>query len=375
MLLSELPGIPVTLHVQAENPSQEIAIVPNAVAMQVTPRNGEPFVAKAAFRGEAGVTRFPQVRDPEIKLAPREKRDLTIWSALDSTLLTRDLRLYESGEYRLQLFIDRELWNLDYLVVQTLAGHEHLADPIVSNEAVLTVSAPEGDDAAVFPLIKSLSEPRGWDVDLSEKIWSDYPNSLYAPYAVPANLRDRNREAALLEAAIAKAPTSLVADWHRLYLARLRGDIRSPNDEAELQRALEKAQYVRTLLEDLVGHAREPRLLEMAKKALSEVPTRDGLVRYLRIVRGELTDIEPEIVCTSFSQWDARRCVDENHPLTENVSAFSRVLRCAVGIESRAGDRAMGGCVSGGTCRRGRSRTGSGRSSGRRARGIRSRSR
>ncbi len=296
---AELPGIPVTLHVEAENVSNAVAIVPNSVAMQVTPRNGDPFVAVAAFRGEAGAISFPAVSAPTIDLAPGEKRDLTIWGTLDSTLVTRDRRLYEPGEYRLQLYIDQELRNLDYLSVRTLAGHEELVDPIVSNEVVWTVSAPTGDDAAVFALIQSLGDPRTWSVELAEKIWSDYPSSRYAPYAVPSNLKDRAREAALNEAAIAKAPTSLVADWHRLYLARLRGDIRSPNDEAELQRALEKAQYVRTLLEDLAGHARDPRLLEMAKKALSEVPTRDGLVRAMRINRGELTDIEPEIVCTS----------------------------------------------------------------------------
>lgn len=296
---TELPGIPITLHVEADNPSNTIAIVPNSVAMQVTPRVGEPFVAVAALRGEVGVISFPGVRDSEIELAPGEKRDLTIWGTLDSILVTRDRRLYEPGEYRLQLFVDPELRNLDYLSVRTLAGNEQLTDPIVSNEVVLTVSVPKGDDAAVFALIASLSDPRGWSEELSERIWSEYPNSRYAPYSVPTNLADRKRQAALLEAAIAKAPTSLIADWHRLYLAELRDDIRTPNNDDELREASEMADYVRPLLEDLIQRARDPRLLEMAKKKLSEIPSHETLVRSLRINRGELTDIEPEIVCTS----------------------------------------------------------------------------
>lgn len=253
----------------------------------------------AAFRGEAGVISFPSVNDDEIELAPGEKRDLTIWAALDSTLLTRDRRLYEPGEYRLQLFIDRELRGLGYLSVQVLSGNERLVDPIISNEVTLTVSAPEGDDAAVFAMMKSLRDPRVWSAELAERIWSEFPNSRYAPYAVPSNLSDRTREAALLEAAIAKAPNALVADWHRLYLAELRDDIRSPKNDDELRQTLEMAEYIRNLLDDLVKRGRDPQLLAMAKKALSEVPTRENLVRSLRINRGELTNIEPEIVCTS----------------------------------------------------------------------------
>jgi len=295
---AELPGIPVTLHIEAENPSATPATVPNAVAMQVTPRNGERFVAVAAFRGEAGVTGFPDMRDPEITLAPGERRDLTIWAALDSVLLTRDLRLYEPGEYRLQLFVAPELRNLDYLSVGTLTGNEQLADPIVSNEAVLTVLTPKGDDAAVFTRIKSLSHPQEWSADLSEMIWSHFPNSHYAPYAVP-NTSDRTRYAALLEAAIAKAPESLVADWHRLALAELRDDLPVLRNDDDLREAIQVTAYVRPLLEGLVERGRDPQLLEMAKKALSEVPTHGDLVRSLRINRGELTDIEPEIVCTS----------------------------------------------------------------------------
>lgn len=36
--VAELPGIPVTLHVEVENPSAAVALVPNSVAMQVTPK-------------------------------------------------------------------------------------------------------------------------------------------------------------------------------------------------------------------------------------------------------------------------------------------------------------------------------------------------
>lgn len=297
---AELPGIPVTLHVEALNTSDAVASIPNSVAMQVTPGNGgAPFVAVAALRGEAGDTSFPGVSGSEIQLAPRERRDLTIWSALDVTLLTQDRRLFEPGEYRLRLFIDPALPTLDYLSVGALSGNEQLVDPIVSNEAVLTVLTPTGDDAAVFALIKSLNDPRGWPVELAERIWSEHPHSRYAPYAVPSNLADRTRQAALLRAAINKAPTSLIADWHRLYLADISNDFGSPSNEDELRRALAAAEYVGPLLEDLVKRARDPRVLVAARKMLAAVPSSDELVRYMRINRGELTDVEPEVVCTS----------------------------------------------------------------------------
>lgn len=294
-----LPAIPVTLHVEAENLSTtQSCSIPNEVALQVTPRTAPPFIANVTHRGTIGVTSFDAVSGPEITLAAGEKRDLTIWASLDSPL-TRDVRLYRPDDYRLQLFIDSQLSELDYLGVQRLAAVESLVDPIVSNEVTLSVSAPAGDNARVFEWINALSDPLTWNSSLSERIWAELPESQYAPYAVPSNLNDSVREAALLEAAIAKIPDSPVADWYRLSLAQFRDNYPQVRTEEDLSRAIEMATYLRGFLTDLVARARERRLLDLARTALADVPSRERLRWMLQLNRGELTDIEPRVICVA----------------------------------------------------------------------------
>jgi hypothetical protein len=289
---AELPAIPLTLHVEATNLSDAPVTIPSVVAMQVIPPEGEPFVAVAGMRGESGATSFPGERF-EVTLAPRETRDLTFWSSPDSALFGNDERLYRPGRYRFQLVVAPELMQLDFVGVKTLVNDAELTDPIVSNEVTFTALEPKGDDAIVFGWIK---EPPVSDI--RDIIWEKYPNSRYAPYNIP-NPDDYHEHIAFYQAAVAKAPTAVIADRWRLNIAFLKlVHLRSILTEEDLAAADVVMSEAGPILRDLVKRARDPQIRAEAAELLAKrVSTHAELEYWLRRERGEMTDIEPSIVC------------------------------------------------------------------------------
>lgn len=201
---AELPAIPVTLRVQATNPTDVPVTFGNVIALQVVPLHGEPFAATGGPRTGA-VTSFPWMPN-EITLAPGETRDLTIWASSDTPFFGYEKRLWRPGSYQLQIVISPELARLRDMDVRVLADEVELSDPILSNEVTLTVLEPQGDDAKVYALIQSTEG--WWDAELASMIWRDYSHTRYAPYAVPQG----GNEIAAYEAAISKAPDAVIAE-------------------------------------------------------------------------------------------------------------------------------------------------------------------
>jgi hypothetical protein len=290
---SELPAIPVSLRVQATNPTSQRITVTNVIALQVTPPSGETFLAQGGPRAGA-VSSFPGFPN-EITLGPGETRDLTIWSSLDAPFFGYDRRLWSPGEYRLQLFIAPELVTLRDAEVPRIAELE-LSDPVISNVAAFTIARPQGDDAAVFALIGNTAG--AWYVQLADRIWREYPHSRYAPFAI-AGSGDHAKEIAAYEAAIARAPDSVIAEQWRLNIAHLiLNDLRTVRTENEIAPADAVMRRVEPTLKDLARSARDPRVRAGAQKLLdTEVFTREELTNMVRRERGEITDIEPSIVC------------------------------------------------------------------------------
>jgi hypothetical protein len=103
--------------VEATNPGDTPVTLVNAAVLQVIPPSGEPFVAAG---GLPGVTKFFGFRSDEITLAPKETRDLTFWSSMDSPLFVTDKRFHTTGRYGLQ----------------------RIVDALRSNEVILTVIEP-----------------------------------------------------------------------------------------------------------------------------------------------------------------------------------------------------------------------------------------
>jgi len=293
---TELPAIPVTLRVQLSNLTEQPVTVINTIALRVAPAEGASFFAVAGPRA-GGVTVFPNPRR-QIILAAGETRDLTLWAALDSPFFGWDRRLWKPGRFRLQLLIDSELSKLSDADVTDLTAELPLTDPIVSNEVVFTVSEPTGADAVVYEWIRSAGG--SWSAALARRIWTEDPSSGYAPWAVPHS-DDPVARIAAYEAAIAKAPSSVISELWRLnasHLALLY--VPRVTTEAQIDAVVDVMQREEAALTHLAANARDPRVRADARELLkTRIRTREEILYYLRRDRGEITSIEPHIVCVS----------------------------------------------------------------------------
>ena len=280
---SLLPGIPPTFHVIATNNGSASAELYPAVALQVTPPQGDPFIAHTKDRDEAFVTSF-HFGSTALTLAPKESRDISFWSGPDDPVwFVADPRLFAPGKYRFQLISDRALQSALLPAAYRAIQQAGLVEPVVSNEATFTVDTPAGIDAEVFKLIRT--NPVLWNSQFASVIAAQYPKSTYAAYVVPS-VDDRIEQIRWFQTAIDKKPLPTFAEWYRFSIAQIEIVTLRPQDDFE--GAVQIATHARTTLEDLAKRALVPEIKDRATDLLANRNlTREQLASFVKAQRGE----------------------------------------------------------------------------------------
>lgn len=257
-----LPGVPVTFRVTAVNTGSEVATLVPEVRLQVTTEADKTFIAYPQARGEANTVLFP-VPDgvASIELAAGEVRRLDFFAGPNTPPWFCDERLQRPGTYRLRLRADMVRSGSDVW--------DAVADPSVSNEAVLTITTPSGTDAEAWTLIRDTNLCMGWD-EHAQTLWSQYPDSVYTSMAVrPSAARDRVAEMASLQATLAKNPPVGFADSLKLSIANRHVMFMERAITAgDVQAAFEHTEAARVLLEELVGKETEFSIKTAAEQSL-----------------------------------------------------------------------------------------------------------
>jgi hypothetical protein len=298
---SQLPAIEPSLRVEAVNNGSEPAELPPVVALQVTPPGDrKPFVAYTALRDNDRVTSFESDDDPTV-LAPGETRDVSFWAGPESPVwFAADSRLLSPGTYRFQLVVDRKLDSELLAKVEHAVDQPGLSNPIISNEATYVVETPQGEDAAVWELIKQLQTPMFWTDALGSRIWTEHPKSRYTAYCLRTpKAGDPATAIPAFTATLEKQPSRSWTDWLRLAIAQFELMQASSFVSAkDAESALAASDRAGAILRQLAKEAL-PRYVRKEARRLAEnrLWTRGEIDRAIRIANGELKEIEPFLVC------------------------------------------------------------------------------
>jgi hypothetical protein len=276
-----LPGIPVTFRVTATNTASKAITLPNRVVLQVTPEKGASFLTAAGIpRSQTVVTTFP-VEDLPVRLAPGESRRLDYWAMPDSPPWYAGPFWLEPGNYKLRLIADDGL-SEDKLTGDGLTLREpFLKEPLVSNEALLTILTPAGVDAEVWRLAKE-ADSWNWQDRIAEKVWGKFPSSEYAAYLVPPNGGDDIHQIELLTRCIERRPRGAYGASFRLDLAR--AHIRRVTEillgDGDVAAAFKASEAARVLLDDILQSDTEPTIKGLARELRTRrIGTYENLVR------------------------------------------------------------------------------------------------
>jgi hypothetical protein len=276
-----LPGIPVTFRVTATNTTSKAITLPNRVVLQVTPEKGASFLTAVGMpRSQTVVTTFP-VDDLPVRLAAGESRRLDYWAMPDSPPWYAGPFWLEPGNYKLRLIAD------DGLIEDKLTGdgltlsEPFLKDPILSNEALLTILVPTGVDAEVWRLAKT-ADSWNWQDRIAEKVWEVYPSSEYAGYLVPPNGGyDMDLRIKLLARCIERNPRGAYSDLFRLdlartYLQRINRILKT----GDVTSAFRSSENARVLLDRVLQSDTEPTIKREAKELrTTRIATLESLTR------------------------------------------------------------------------------------------------
>lgn len=300
---TSLPRLQPTLRVVVTNETSDIVPLPGRVALLVRPTGREPFWAYAGIRGDDVVTGFHAALSSP--LAAHERRDVSFWSSPDEPVwFVGDPRLWAAGTYRMQLVA------ADHLDPATLTpASTEFAGAVVSSEASFTVETPKGDDAAAWNLVKA-ARRTAWPDELAGRIWTDYPNSAYAAFAVPIVPNDLIATNRNLRAAIEKWPTLPITAWRRLLLAfNLTKQAHSALQTGDADAAAGLFGEARKSLEEAVRGTLDPEVRRRAQEALDrDILTKEEILREL--AGGALSSdrLAPYALCTATAA-DGRRSV------------------------------------------------------------------
>ena len=185
------------------------ATISDRAALQVLTAEGEPSIPygdnsdEGNSGGEGISAEMPLLTSLDSSarsrvLAPGETKAFLVHEGLGRPFMC-DARMNRPGTYRLRLVVDEGLSTFKLRDKTRVLDQEGLVSPLVSNEVVLTVKEPEGDDARAW----ALRDQRDggscrWNLNVlvAEKIWAAYPTSAYAFFATrasPERLSDAHR--------------------------------------------------------------------------------------------------------------------------------------------------------------------------------------
>ena len=291
---TSLPRLQPTLRVVVTNETPDIVPLPSRVALLVKPTGRDPFWAYAGIRGDDVVTGFnPALTTP---LAAHEKRDVSFWSSPDEPVwFVVDPRLWAAGSYRMQLVAAD---NLDPAALTPTSTEFGTA--VVSNATTFTVETPKGDDAAVWNLVRA-ARRTAWPDELAGQIWADYPNSVYAAFAVPVVPNDVIATNRNLRSAIEKWPNLPITAWRRLLLAfNLTNRAHSAMQAADVDAAADLFREARKSLEEAIKGTLDPVLRGRAQEMLDrDILTKEEIIRELTPRAGSSDGLAPYALCTA----------------------------------------------------------------------------
>ena len=220
-----LPAIPVNFHVTVDNPDPKAQTLPNGGILIVTSATGDRWFARPI--GNKLVENLTEFMLGVSTIAPRGHYifDIPVGFTVATPSWFTDRRLNVPGTYRLTFALSdvdpNKLWGINPNALTDIAPNSAL-----SNEVVLTVDTPTGDDAAVWQLLGARdplgARAGGWTPDFAKKVLIEHPKSTYSRYAVVEYPFDsiENRIKAI-EAVLAAFPNDPFADTYQLKLADL----------------------------------------------------------------------------------------------------------------------------------------------------------
>jgi hypothetical protein len=316
-----LPQLPITFHINIKNSASQAVRVPSKAVLQARQDDGRHFVVLAGSERTQDFVVVLGGSPTGLTLAAGESRDLTIFGDVASTWMC-DTRVTSPGEYELQLILSDEL-QLDRGiggkedVLTDLGFHEYL----LSSKATLRVDTPQGNDAAVYEMIKDT--PCLWPMKYDRRIIAEHSASQYAAYVAPLPEKPTLDETiTALEQAIGRGPTQVVSDRLQFVIAQTSieklSDVR--DGKLTLDEAIKSAELAEKILRVLSKSAKDPALRAAAGVQLNSVPTRETLKRDADIAAGIPVEIVPTV-----------SCIDNGHVWFGFVNRNRKELELSVG--------------------------------------------
>jgi hypothetical protein len=291
-----IAGTPASLSLEVVNSEDAVTDLPNYAALRVSPSLGDPFLAGKDVSGRVALIPLPDAS----KLNPNGSRKMAFVarSLWDSAPWFRDPRLNAPGTYRLQLLL------IDGATADALnnsaasQAEAMLPVRVVSTEAILTISEPEGEDALLWERLNEISKTRGcepgiWSPDcaglgdkvgFAKEVVEKHPASHYAPYVLSYYFTD-TREGGSLEAAervVSRNPAAPNREYMQLLLARSAAKLAEtsmhslPPNKAEALKATEMA---RSLYAAITRQAVDEEILSLARNEAAALLTPQQISR------------------------------------------------------------------------------------------------
>jgi hypothetical protein len=214
-----LPGIPVGFRVTFTSASGAPLTIPTKAALLVRDDRGQSFLAGCDVTKRILVVE--EWNDQKISPHQNAAYTLSTRGLMNHPRWFVDSRLLQPGRFEFQLMVGDDLREgMDIGEIQQRAT--------VSNTVTLTVQEPDGVDADVWRLMRTLGSGT-WGSSLlftqggqglAKRIVAEYPTSSYTPwFASMGGARTAQDDEAVLRDWLSRAPEDSNTNWRRFRLA------------------------------------------------------------------------------------------------------------------------------------------------------------
>lgn len=260
-----LPGIPVSVLMTVTNEAKKTHRLPRQFVVEVIGSDSGPFLANGGSRAFL-VGRVPEVYESSLDLAPAETRTFQIplgYSIAFPGYLS-DPALLVPGTYRLRLIFSEKLQE-DGL--PSVGFFDRTLPFMETNEMVLEVQRPEGQDAEVLAQLRasynvatlgSLNATK--QIEFAERYAVRFQESSYSPWlAVLAPTRTLAEGFEKILKVLEMNPDPLLADRIRVSLADIQHHLWvQARYEGREKAAAEHFELARKLSAEALRHAQTP---------------------------------------------------------------------------------------------------------------------
>ena len=259
-----LPGLSVPFTLKIKNSGAPIHLAP-AVSLRFTSTNAEPFLVEWYQRRNFGPLDLGTGDHQPLVISMNEVVELSVPAfGLDDPTWIFDNRLLEKPG----------TWKVEALLYDVRDAND--APPVaVSSPVTLTIDAPSERDLPIWQALL-----RGDRAAIAEKVFTEQPESPYAPYLAPLIRRVSPLEKiAILRHAIELQADSPVVPWLRLQIAQyyVHESQHSFDRDDDIDKAMTYSEKAREELLKLGGE-NDPWSKLTSKRQLDEVPGRPYFV-------------------------------------------------------------------------------------------------